>query len=336
MTDSTAKELLLVFNEKAGSRKAKELAQAVGKILAASAVDLHTFLENSEEYLALAPQVIAAFGGDGTQFSVLNALQLSNSSAKLLPLGFGGENVLSRSMGLSELRTQEKVTGAVLKALFGSLNSVLARANDVELADAQTRNSNWMVNAGGVVVPILQQVEELRLAGASSMLQRYGGILRYLWRGIPSEPCTAKLEDGTEVLGYELAVVNDFLPNITGHFSVLQTAQRYQGENYLLVVGEHKLDVPKSSLVMGVLLDACVHALFGLPSITGSLTLHPLGKQSVTLAHQGSYVAIDSELYREKNGSLKIQPAFKRTITEVFTGFSAEKKNYAETVAQTH
>lgn len=333
MNELDFKELLVVHNEKAGQKRARGIAEAAGVQLDTFVVSLNDFLAHSEEYLALAPQVVVALGGDGTHFSVLNTLQLSGSTASLLPLGFGGENVLSKSVGLKKVTTEKDVNSAMLRSLFGMLESIPTQANTVTFSEDQTRNSNWMVNAGGVVVPVLTEVEELRIAGASTRMQRYGGVLKYLWKRIPSQPTIATLEDGTQIVAYEVAVVNDFLPNITGKYSFIHPTQRYQGNNYLVTVGEHKLGLPKTSIVLGVMLDVCAHAVFGLESITNTLKVRPIGKQIVTLAHQGSQIAIDSELYSEPQGIVSIKPSTQTAMTQVFTGIPAQRKSYEETLA---
>ncbi len=320
MTDIKSKELLLIYNEKSGRGSAQDIAELVGKLFDAQITNLHTFLDTTDSYLSLAPQLVVALGGDGTHFSVLNVLQQQDGSRSLLPLHFGGENVLSKSVGLRETTSVPKITTKIHQALRGDLHAIATKPNTVTLSEQKHINSNWMVNAGGIVIPILTEVEELRSLGAGSFMQRHAGLMKYLWKSKMNELVEVILEDGTTVLAYDATVVNDFLPRITSHYSFLKPAQIGKGENYVITVGEHKLGVSKSELFIGIMLDVCAHALFGLESVSKTVRYRSIASQTVQLSHSHKYCAIDSELYANETGRLTVGPALNSSMVKVFTG----------------
>lgn len=294
---------LLLVNSKAGSGNARKLAKEINSIHKLRTQEISDFFKLPEQQrneLFATLSHIFVLGGDGSSFSLLNLLLQSSVSEEIVvvPLGLGGENVLSKHVGsygksvatvsavLRGERSENQFVTEMIQPQYAQITSELGLLKEFAFL--------WSVHAG-FSAAVLSEIELLRNIGASDFYRRYGGTLRKLLQLRGADPVYISGEGYQEKQVVDVGVISAGIPFWTSKFRLPTTPN--QTAILHTIEGYEKLQKQPYRFALRFILE-----LISLKrgwSIPRELLIHTplIGDFTVAVSSNNEEIAVDSELY---------------------------------------
>lgn len=298
---------LLLVNSKAGNGNARKLAKEINSVHRLKTQEISDFFKLPEqqrnELLATLSHIFV-LGGDGSSFSLLNLLLKSTLSQEVIvvPLGLGGENVLSKHVGshgksinsVSRVLLREssgnQFTTQTIRPLFAQITSETGFIEEFPFL--------WSVHAG-FSAAVLSEIELLRTINASDFYRRYASSIKMFLelRGADIVEISGDGYQDKQVLDF--GILSSIFPYWTSKFRLPTTLN--QTAILHTIQGRERLLVEPSNFVARFLLEL-ISLKLGLHIQREIIIQTPLfGNFSVQVNANNKRIARDSELTTAKS-----------------------------------